>query len=72
MSPAERAGLLRHGVVYTVIQHLESAGYDLERLSKATVQQLAAVPGVGTLGAYQVQRGLTGYAEEMERARSAQ
>lgn len=74
MSPAERAALLRHGVRYEVIQHLEAAGYDtLEKISKATEQTLAALPGIGTLGAQQVQAGLASLREhELSRTRSAQ
>lgn len=59
MTAAERAALLRHGVRYETIQHLEAASYDtLERIAKTTEQQLAALPGIGTLGAQQVRRGL--------------
>jgi hypothetical protein len=68
MSPAERATLLRCGVTYGIIQRLEAAGYSgLKQLAKATHQQLAATPGVGTLGAYQVQRAIGQIAD---RARS--
>ncbi|MFL6113243.1 MAG: hypothetical protein ACJ786_18070 [Catenulispora sp.] len=74
MSPAERAALLRHGVRYGTIQHLEAAGYDtLATIAKATEQTLAALPGIGTLGAQQVLCGLGSLMDaELARTRSAQ